>query len=131
MINWEKSFQKKNVHSTLKIFNEAPIFHNCILNKCINCNVENSSSLDDHIKTEDQILIKKSYIPLELLREAISRSKNSHYERFASKLNDPTTSSKTYWPIIKALVNGMKVLITPSIMIYNFHQFRPLKLPLE
>ena len=36
-------------------------------------------------------------------------SKNVYYERLANKLNDPNTSPKIYWSIIKTLDNGEKV----------------------
>ena len=39
---------------------------------------------------------------------AISFSK-AKYERLAIKLNDPKTAPKTYWSILKTLVNGLQI----------------------
>ena len=51
MFNWEKSFQDKNIHDQLKLFNEAVVnSHNYIPNKCITCNYKDSFWLNDPIK---------------------------------------------------------------------------------
>ena len=42
------------------------------------------------------------------LTKAVSSSKNVYYEQLANKLNDPNTSAKAYWSIIKTLFNGKK-----------------------
>ena len=47
------------------------------------------------------------------LTEAISSSKNVYYERLANKLNDPNTSAKAYWSIIKTLFKDKKVPVIP------------------
>ena len=45
--------------------------------------------------------------------------RNVYYERIANKLNDPTTSSKTYWAIVKTIVNSKKVPVLPPILVNN------------
>ena len=91
------------------------------------------------------------------LTEAVSSSKNVYYERLANKLNDPNTSAKAYWSIIKTLFNGKKVPVIPPPLVNNkllkirliflmissvnnvnlyqiiapSHQFRVLKLPID
>ena len=51
MFNWEKSFQDKNIHDKLKLFNEAVVnSHNYIPNKCITCNYKDPFWLNDSIK---------------------------------------------------------------------------------
>ena len=53
------------------------------------------------------------------LTETISGSKNVYYERLPKKLNDPTTSSKTYCSIIKTFVSIKKVPAIPPILVNN------------
>ena len=39
--------------------------------------------------------------------------------RLANELNDPTTLPKTYWPLIKILVNGLQFPVIPPIVVNN------------
>ena len=125
MFNWEKLFQNKNIHDQLKLFNETivNIVSNYIPNKFIICNDKDPPWLNDHTKRlinlKNKIFKKhlkdgrpKSvYENLQAitwdLTEAVTNSKNV-YERLANKLNDPNTSAKAYWSIIKTLFNGKK-----------------------
>ena len=109
-----KLFQNKNIHDQLKLFNETivNIVHNYIPNKCITCNEKAPLWLNYHIKhliNQKNEIFKKSikdgrpksvYENLQTIAwdliEAIISSKNVYYKLFANKLNDPTTSSKTY-----------------------------------
>ena len=45
--------------------------------------------------------------------------KNVYYNQLAQKLNDPKTSSKTYWSILKTFYNGKKVPLIPPLFINN------------
>ena len=47
----------------------------------------------------------------------IYEKKNDYYNGLAKILSDPTTSSKTYWSILKTFYNTKKVPIIPSIPI--------------
>ena len=40
-----------------------------------------------------------------------------YYYQLAQKLNDPKTSSKTYWSILKTFYNGKKVPLIPTLFI--------------
>ena len=46
----------------------------------------------------------------------ISKSKNEYYQNINTKLNDPSTSSKTYWFIMETVFNGKKVLGIPPLL---------------
>ena len=48
------------------------------------------------------------------LTEAISSSKNVYYECLANKVNDPNTSSKVYWSILKTLSTVKSPSHTPN-----------------
>ena len=41
--------------------------------------------------------------------DLIYEKKNDYYNAFAKKLSDLTSSSKTYWPILKTFFNTKKV----------------------
>ena len=126
VFNKERLSQNKSIHNQLKLFNETivNIVSNYIANKCITCNNKHSPWLNDHIKhlINHKNEIFKKYLKdrrsnsvykiVETitwdLTEAISSSKNIYYERLANRLNDPNTSSKAYWLLIKTLGNGNK-----------------------
>ena len=38
------------------------------------------------------------------------------YNNLAKKLNDPSTSNKTYWSIMKTFINGKKTRIIPPLL---------------
>ena len=120
MFNWEKLFQNKNIHDQLKLFNETivSIVSNYIPNKFIICNGKDTPWHLINLKNEifkkylkdgrpDSVYGNLQTITWDLT-EAVSSSKNVYYERLANKLNDPNTSAKAYWSIIKTLFNGKK-----------------------
>ena len=45
--------------------------------------------------------------------QLISESKDKYCNKLAMKLNNPKTSSKTYWSILKAFCNERKIPIIP------------------
>ena len=53
------------------------------------------------------------------ISDLIFNRKNVYYNQLAQKLNDPKTSSKTYWSILKTFCNGKKVPLIPSLFIKN------------
>ena len=53
------------------------------------------------------------------LSDLIINRKNVYYNQLAQKLNDPKTSSKTYWSILKTFYNGKKVPLIPPLFINN------------
>ena len=44
------------------------------------------------------------------------RNKDKYYNILAMKLNNPITSSNTYWSILKTFYNDRKILIVPPIL---------------
>ena len=127
MFNPEKSFQTKNIHDQLKLFNETivNIVSNYIPNKFIICNDKDPPWLNGHIKRlinlKSEIFKKylkdgrpdSVYENLQIitwdLPEAVSCSKKFYYKRLA----------KAYWSIIKTLFNGKKVPVIPPILVNN------------
>ena len=120
------SFEGKNVHELVHFFNKTTlnIFHNYIPNKTILCNDKDPPWFNNEIR---KILTKKNeifkqyiangksqtnYEGLQLisnsLTETMRSSKEKFYYKLSTKLANPSTSSKTYWSILKTFVNGKK-----------------------
>ena len=49
----------------------------------------------------------------------ISKRKEEYHYHLASKLNNPSTSAKRYWSILKTFYNGKKVPLIPPLQIGN------------
>ena len=136
IFDWGNSFKGKNVHEQVHFFNKTilNIFHNYIPNKTILCNDKDPPWFNNEIR---KILTKKNeifkqyiangksqktgYEWLQLisssLTESIRSTKEKFYYKLSTKLADPSTSSKTYWSILKTFVNGKKVPITPLLLV--------------
>ena len=55
------------------------------------------------------------------LSKSIENAKNNIFFRISEKLNNPSTSTKCYWSLIKSLLNGKKV---PCVFpIYNNNRY--------
>ena len=54
---------------------------------------------------------------IEKVPKDISKSKEQYYDYLAKKLNNPKTSRKTYWAIMKAFYNGKKIPLIPPLLI--------------
>ena len=50
--------------------------------------------------------------------ESVDNAKNNYY-KLANKLSSHSTSSKTYWSILKTFCNNKKITLTPPILIGN------------
>ena len=46
----------------------------------------------------------------------IKSSKENFYNNFTKKINDPNTSGKTYWSLMKTFVNGKKFLTLAKML---------------
>ena len=49
----------------------------------------------------------------------ILKRKNDYHRQLSDKLNDPETSAKAYWSILKTLYNGNKIPLIPPILVNN------------
>ena len=129
-INPEKLLHNKNVNEQLYLFNKTMlnIFHNFIPNKNIICYHKDSSDFNNQIKglIEQKNHLFKNYMAdarlavdraklqkagAELIK-VIKFSKENFYISHAKKLNDPSTSNKTHWSIMKAFINGKKTQLS-------------------
>ena len=53
---------------------------------------------------------------LDEIDKLISKSKKRYYQNISRMLNDPSTRSKTYWPIMKTFFNSKKVPAIPLLL---------------
>ena len=51
--------------------------------------------------------------------DMIATRKEEYYFHLPKKLNNPSTSSKTYWSILKSFYKGNKFLLIPLILVNN------------
>ena len=135
--NWDKLLENKNDNEQLYIFNKTMlnIFHNFIPNKNMICNDKDPTWFNNQIKTliEKKNHLFKSYmanvrlavgrvrlqkVDAELIN-IIKPSKENVHNNLAKKLNDPNTSSKKHWSIMKTSVNGKKTPIIPLLLVNN------------
>ena len=49
----------------------------------------------------------------------ILERKEKYYNHLSMKLNNPNTSAKTYWSILKSFYNGSKVPLIPPLLVNN------------
>ena len=71
-----------------------------------------------HVNNNYHVHLKFLAISTEL-SEMISKRKEDYYHILSDKLNDPHTSSKSYWSILKTLYNRKKIPLIPPILIKN------------
>ena len=65
----------------------------------------------------------KNFIQLQNLAtdifELISVRQEEYYDNLSKKLNDPNTSAKTYWSILKSFYKSTKVPLIPPLLVNN------------
>ena len=129
MADWHFMFMNKTVHEQVTAFNTIlmNIFSNYISNKYIIIDDKDPPWMTQAIK--GKINAKKSlckstkFIELQNLAidisEMISIRKDEYYDHLSKKLNDPNTSVKTYWSILKSFYKGTKVPLIPPLLVNN------------
>ena len=135
--NRENPFNGKDSNSQVELFNKTlmNIFCNFIPNKIKTFRDSDPPGMNDDIKSKIKLKHKlyhcclrhkrynKDFAKLEHLHNEIgtliSKSKKEYYQDINRKLNDPFTSSKTYWSIMKAFFNGKKVPVTPPLLMVH------------
>ena len=109
------------------------IFSNSISNKIKTFRDSDPPWMNDDIKNKVKLKHKlyhhylrnqrsnEDFAKLEYLRNEIdnliSKSKKEYYQNINRKLNDLSTSSKTYWSIMKIFFNGKKVPVIPLLLL--------------
>ena len=66
--------------------------------------------------TEDFELLTKAVSEVSQL---IEKSKDEYYYRLGKRLNDPNTSAKSYWTILKTFYNKKIIPLIPPLLVNN------------
>ena len=128
IVDWNFMFLNKTVHEQVSIFNHIlfNIFTNNIFHKYILFDDRDPPWMTKHIKEKlnlkGSLYKSKNFIDLQNLSTEISETisvRKEEYLHLSKKLNDPSTSSKTYWSILKSFYNGSKVPLIPPLLVNN------------
>ena len=65
-------------------------------------------------KTEDFELLTKAVSEVSQL---IEKSNDEYYYRLGKRLNDPSTSAKSYWTILRTFYNKRKIPLIPPLLV--------------
>ena len=130
MIDWNKLFSNASVEKQVNILNDTlfNIFSNFVrskvidppwINKEIKCKIKSKSKtfqqyLKNGRKITDFEIVDKEAVELS---EIIQKRKEKYFYDLSWKLNNPQTSPKTYWSIIKSCYNGRKIPIIPPLLV--------------
>ena len=127
-INCQNLFLNKDVHQQVRTLNDMVInvFSNLVPNKIVTFDDRDPPWMTEYIKIkieqrdkiyENYLRSSKNNQDFQCLQSAIDnvsnticKRKSDYYNQLAHKLIDPTTSSKTFWFILKTFVNGKKHL---------------------
>ena len=131
--NWGNAFNGKNINYEVELFNKdlINIFSNFIPNK-IKTFISHPLWMNDDTKSTIKLKHKlyhrylrhkrnnEDFAKLEDLHNEIdnliSESKREYYQDNNRRLNDPLTSSKTCWSIMKIFFNGKDVPLIPLLL---------------
>ena len=129
MVDWHFMFMNKTVHEQVTAFNTIlmNIFSNYIPNKYIIIDEKDSpwmtKAIKDKIYAKKSLCKSKKFLELQNLAidisEMISIRKCEYYDHLSQKLNNPNTSAKTYWSILKSFYKGSKVPLIPPLLVNN------------
>ena len=80
-------------------------------------------AIKNKINLKKSLSRSKNFIGLQNLAieilELISIRKEEYYNNLSKKLNDPNTSAKTYWSILKSYYKGNRVPLIPPLLVNN------------
>ena len=137
LVNWEFIFLNKTIHDQVLALDQVlmNIFTNYIPNKYKFFDDQNPPQMNDCIKSKIQqknSLFKQyvknrctahDYQSLQFatkkLSDYIMERKNEQNFPLSQSLNNPATSSKTYWTILQTFYSGKKIPLIPPLVIKN------------
>ena len=117
-------FMNKTVHEQVTAFTTIlmNIFSNYIPNKYIIIGDKDppwmTKAIKDKINSKKSLFKSKKFIELQNLATAMIR-KDEYYDHLSEKLNNPNTSVKTYWSILKSFYKDTKVPLIPLLLVNN------------
>ena len=133
--DWGRAFADHSINDQVECFNNTllNIFKNFIPHKTIKCNHRDPPWMNKEIKgalryknrlykkyisggkkQEDELRFQDNS---EFLSKLITATKDSYFSNLGRRLNDPTTSPKTYWSILKRFLNKIKIPSIPPLLV--------------
>ena len=125
-VDWKLIFSCKNVHQQVNIFNKTiiNIFSNFIPNKLVTFDDKDPPWMTEKVKEKIKWKHKvyRDYLKncktkadymcvhhgITKVSRLISESKDKYFTKLSIKLNNPKTSFKSYWSILKTFYNARK-----------------------
>ena len=135
--DWKKAFENLSVNEQVELFTTTlfNIFRNFIPHENLKCNSKDPPWINKNIKKalrrknrlyrkfisggqkkEDETNLTEA---TNMVSELISSAKESYFVKMGCKLNDPQTSPKAYWSILKRFLNKVKIPEIPPLLIDN------------
>ena len=133
--DWENAFLNTDVDAQVLIFSNTVlnILNNYIPHVTKICDnhdppwmttkikelISKKKKLYSRIKNRNNSFLNKQLLHSmqQYLSKSIENTKNKYLFRISEKLNNPNTSIKCYWSLIKTLLNGKEVLCIPQFII--------------
>ena len=132
MIDWQFMLLNKNVHEQVSTFNTTlmNIFSNYIPNKYITVDDNPpppppswmTEAIKNKINLKKSLSRSKNFIGTQNLAAAILELisvRKEDYNNLSKKLDDPNTSAKTYWSILKSYYKGNRVTLILPLLVNN------------
>ena len=135
--DWKGALTNLSINDQVELFNTTlfNIFRNFIPHETIKCNSKDPPWINKHIKgvLRRKSRLYKKYISggrtkedetnlievTEMTSNLISTYKDSYFKKLGQKLNDPNTSTKAYWSILKRFLNKLKIPEIPPLIENN------------
>ena len=132
--DWNSSFKNLSVNEQVELFNETllNIYRNFIPHEKIKCNSRDPPWMNKEIKNalrhknrlykrfisggrqEDETNFREAS---KFISNLIEDTKSSYFTGLGEKLNDPLIGPKTYWSILKRLMNKVKIPTIPPLLV--------------
>ena len=135
MFDWEKAFMSISIDDQVALLNKTllNIFRNFIPHETLKCNYKDPPWMNKEIKSalRKKNRVYKRFIcsgrlpeheaKLQQVTEEVSNlithSKDTYFKKLGDRLNDPRTGQKTYWSVLKRVLNKTKIPNIPPILV--------------
>ena len=135
MFDWTGTFRNMHcINDKVDLFNNvlANIFSNFIPHETVKCSYRDPPWMTQEIK---KVLRKKNrlykkYIASgknnfanelshlsDLVSDLIDKTKSKYFSDLGKRMNDPLTAPKTYWSLLRRLMNKVKIPVIPPLLI--------------
>ena len=100
-----------------KLFDDRdPPWMNDFVKRKIKCKNQLYIYIKNGYKCNDDPRFKEATV---LVSQVIAKRKEDYHNIIALKLNNPKTSAKAYWSVLKTFYNGKEIPVIAPLLIYN------------